>query len=205
MAKKNSEIFEPNKSSSSICSEEDELFEYIHNNEVEKINGMLNKKRILPIWNYKSIENHNSTVLNISAYKKSLIITKILITYCKNKEPTKLVDFVNLPNDQGITPLHYASFGGDIEIINLLIENGADINKVTDRKLNVIHYCSQGNKPNSLMYFYFLLKDKNEDNKFALLLEKDGNGSTPLHWAVYSLAEDFLLYYINLDILCPFY
>ena len=81
------------------------------------------------------------------------------------------------------------------------MENGADINKITKRKLNVIHYSAQGNKPNSLMYFYIKLKEKNEnDNKYKLIKDIDGGGSTSLHWAVYSLAEDFLLYLINLDI-----
>ena len=68
--------------------------------------------------------------------------------------------------------------------------------------LNVIHYCAQGNKPNSLMFFYFLWRKQTNifENKYELITAKDNGGSTPLHWAVYSLAEDFLLYLINLDI-----
>ena len=42
---------------------------------------MLSKKK-LPIWDYKSKENKNSSALNISVYKKSFIITKLLIDYC---------------------------------------------------------------------------------------------------------------------------
>ena len=179
---------------------EDELFDYILNLEYSNIKDMFGKKK-LPIWEYKSKDNYNSSALNLSVYKKSLKITELLINYCKAEYPEKLSDFVNAPNDQGISPLHYASFNGDVPLIKLLIENGADITKTTKRKLNVIHYCAQGNKPNSLMYFYLKMKeDINKENKYELIKDKDGGGSTALHWAVYSLAEDLLLYLINLCI-----
>ena len=51
------------------------------------------------------------------------------------------------------------------------------------------------------MYFYLKLRENtNSRDKYDLIKEKDGGGSTSLHWAVYSLAEDLLLYLINLDI-----
>jgi ankyrin repeat protein len=161
---------------------------------------MLSKKNI-PVWEYKDKDNHDSSALNISVYKKSLKITKILIDYCKEKKPENLKDFIDMPNDQGIAPIHYASFRGDVPIIKLLIENGADITKTTKRGLNVIHYCAQGNKPNSLIYFYLKMRENIDDNnQYKLITDKDIGGSTSLHWAVYSLAEDLLLYLINLDI-----
>ena len=189
-----------NESSEIMNEEEEELFEYIHNLEEKNINELLEKK-ILPIWDYKSKENHNSSVLNISVYKKSYNITKRFIDYCKEHNSEKLKDFINEANDQGVTPLHYASFRGDVQIIDLLVENGGDLKKITKRQLNVIHYCAQGNKPNALMYFYLKIKEnQNESNQYQLIKDKDSGGSTPLHWAVYSIAEDLLLYLINLDI-----
>ena len=189
-----------NESSEIMNTEEDELFDYIHNLDEANINELLSKK-ILPIWDYKSKENQNSSVLNISVYKKSYKITKIFIDYCKKNNSEKLKEFINAANDQGVTPLHYASFRGDVQIIQLLIENGGDMAKTTKRKLNVIHYCAQGNKPNALMYFYLKMKEnQNENNQYKLIKDIDGGGSTPLHWAVYSIAEDLLLYLINLDI-----
>ena len=185
---------------SSEYNEEDELFDYINLLDITKINTMLSKNSKLPIWEYRSKENQNSTVLNISVYRKSFEITKVLIEYCKEQNPEKLKEFINASNDQGIVPLHYASFRGEIQIIKLLIENGADITKTTNRQLNVIHYCAQGNKPNALMYFYLKFKKDSNKDKYALITAKDGGGSTPLHWSVYSLAEDLLLYLINLDI-----
>ena len=184
----------------SFYSEEEELFDYILKLEHSSSKEMLSKKE-LPIWDYKSKDNYNSSALNLSVCKRSLKITKLLINYCKDKNPEKLNELVNAPNDQGISPIHYASFKGDVPIIKVLIENGADITRTTKRKLNVIHYCAQGNKPNSLMYFYLLMKeDPTKEKKYELIKDKDGGGSTALHWAVYSLAEDLLLYLINLDI-----
>jgi ankyrin repeat protein len=192
----NSEI-----SLSSNMNEKDRLFDYIINQDLSSIEEMLSSNS-LPIWEYKSEENHNSTVLNLSVYKNNYQITKVLLDYCKKNNNDNFKNYINEQNEQGIAPIHYASFRGDINTIKLLIENGAEIEKKTNRGLNVIHYCAQGNKPNSLMFFYFLWKKQTNifENKYELITAKDNGGSTPLHWAVYSLAEDFLLYLINLDI-----
>ena len=184
----------------SLNDEKNDFFDCILNLEEDNLMDMLSKKNI-PVWEYKYKDNHDSSALNISVYKKSFKITKILIDYCKEKKPENLKDFIDMPNDQGIAPIHYASFRGDVPIIKLLIENGADITKTTKRGLNVIHYCAQGNKPNSLIYFYLKMRENIDDNnQYKLITDKDIGGSTSLHWAVYSLAEDLLLYLINLDI-----
>ena len=188
-------------SMSSEYNEGDELFEFTHKLDDNNINQILSNKD-LPIWEYRSKENKNSSLLIVSTYKKSFKITQIFIDYCKKNNKDKLKEFINAPNDQGICPIHYASFRGDISIIKLLIENGADITKTNNRKLNVIHYCAQGNKPNALMFFYLKLKEENDhpNNQYELIMNADSGGSTPLHWAVYSIAEDFLLYLIKLNI-----
>ena len=189
-----------NDNNKSSYDEKNDFFDCILNLEEDNLMDMLSKKNI-PVWEYKDKDNHDSSALNISVYKKSLKITKILIDYCKEKKPENLKDFIDMPNDQGIAPIHYASFRGDVPIIKLLIENGADITKTTKRGLNVIHYCAQGNKPNSLIYFYLKMRENIDDNnQYKLITDKDIGGSTSLHWAVYSLAEDLLLYLINLDI-----
>ena len=187
---------------SSLYTEEEQFFDYIHSGNFDSIKELLeNSESVLPIWDYKSKDNQNSTVLHTSVFKKNLQITKILIDHCKKHNQKNLHSFIDSENDQGVTALHYASFRGEIDIIKLLVDNGADIFKKTQKGLNVIHYCAQGNKPSSLMYFYFKLKDNfNSNNQYNLITEKDCGGSTPLHWAVYSVAEDLLLYLINLNI-----
>ena len=156
---------------SSLCTEEEEFFEYIYSGNFDSIKDLLeNSESVLPIWDYKSKENQNSTALHTSVFKKNLGITKLIIVHCKKYNQKNFQSFIDSENDQGVTALHYASFQGDIEIIKLLVENGADIYKKTKKGLNVIHYCAQGNNPSSLMYFYFKLKDNiNNDNQYSLI------------------------------------
>ena len=177
------------------CSQEhiEEFFDYIDNGEEDKIKENLPNKKI---WEFYSQENDNSTVLHLSVFKKLFNLSELFVEYCKKYNKEGLYQFINKENDQGITALHYASFRGNVKIIRLLIENGANIYIRTKRLLNVIHYSAQGNRPSSLMFFYLIFKEKND---YSLITEVDSGGSTPLHWAAYSNAEDALLYLINLD------
>ena len=181
--------------------EEEEFFDHIDNEDEPNIQKVLDMKK--EIWKYKSKDNDNSTPLHIAVYKKSFQITKKLIEYCKDNNKEGLVEFINEKNNQDTTAIHFAAFKGSVKIIKLLVENGADIFAITKRKLNIFHYASQGNKPTSLMYFYlnFYVFAKEKDERIIQLLkQKDAGGSTPLHWAAYSNAEDILLYMIYLNI-----
>ena len=180
---------------SSSQKEEEEFFDLIVNEDINKIKNILSNK--CQIWNFRNKENNNSTVLHISVYHKLFEITKLLIEYCKENNKEGLKKFINEKDDQGVTAIHFASFKGNVKIIKLLIENGADIFIKTKRLLNIIHYSAQGNKPSSIMFYYFELMKKGD---FQLIKDKDSGGSTPLHWAAYSNAEDALLYLINLNI-----
>ena len=51
------------------------------------------------------------------------------------------------------TALHYASFKGNIHLLKLLIENGADMYARNGFGLNVLHIAAQGDQPLSLFYF----------------------------------------------------
>ena len=175
--------------------DQEDIFEYIANDNTKKVKDFLSNK--CEIWNFRSKENNNSTVLHISVYHKLFEITELIINYCKENNKEGLKNFINEKNDQGVTAIHFASFKGNIKIIKLLIENGADIFIKTKKLLNIIHYSAQGNKPSSIMFFYFELMKKGD---FQLLKDKDSGGSTPLHWAAYSNAEEALLYLINLNI-----
>ena len=174
-----------------------EFFSYIESGNNYKIEEFLKSEP--HIWEYKDENNDNSTVLHISVFKKSYKITKIIIEYCRlYQKEYEFINFINCQNNKGVTALHYASFSGNIKIIDLLIKNNAELNATTKRGLNIIHYSAQGNKPNSLMYFYLKTKDRNYIKE--LIKGKDDGGSTPLHWAAYSNSEDVLMYLINLNI-----
>ena len=43
-----------------------------------------------------------------------------------------LTALINKQNSEGLTALHYASFRGNIKIIKLLLENGADLRVVQE-------------------------------------------------------------------------
>ncbi len=180
----------------STSNEQDEelIFDYIENENTQKIKEMMTQN--IKIWEFKSSKDDNSTVLHIAVYKKLFKITELIIDYCKEKNGENLKKFINEANDLGVTAIHFAAFRGNVKIIKLLIENGADIHARTKRKLNIIHYSCQGNKPSSLMYFYLNFKTEED---FKLLTEKDKGGSTALHWAAYTSSEDALLFLINLD------
>ena len=185
-------------STSLIEQEQEEFFELLENENEKEINEILSKNH--KIWLYKSKDNENSTPLHISVYKKNHRLTEKIINYVEEKNKEGLVDFINEENNKGITAFHYASFRGVVSIIKLLEKKGANIYKITKRNLNIIHYACQGNRPNSIMYFYLQFKKNNDLKGFQLMKAQDSGQSTPLHWAAYSSAEDALLYLINLDI-----
>jgi ankyrin repeat protein len=100
--------------------------------------------------------------------------------------------WVNEKSDQGYTAIHYASYRGNIEIINRLIDNGSEIENLNNRGLNVLHMAAQGNQPASLVYF----KDK-----YVLNIQSvDDLGSTPLHWACYTGSETSVLFLLSWNI-----
>ena len=189
---------EPNiNSNSHIEQEQEDFFDYIESENVKKINEILDHN--YQIWLYRSKENDNSTVLHISVYKQLYDIIEKILNYVEEKNKEGLINFINEKNEQGVTAIHYASFRGNVKIIKLLEKKGANIYEITKRKLNIFHYACQGNRPNSIMYFYLQFKKNNDSRGFQLIKEQDSGESTPLHWAAYSNAEDALLYLINLD------
>ena len=110
----------------------------------------------------------------------------------QGNDEADLKKWINKKANSGITAIHYASYRGNISVIKILIENGADVNDLNNEGLNVLHMASQGNRTNSLIYFY---------EKYKLdMMAVDYVNSTPLHWASYVGAEDSFSYLITLKI-----
>ena len=57
----------------------------------------------------------------------------------KNKE--KLRRWINQASrgEEGFTALHFASFHGNLKIINILIANGANVFAVNKQEINLLH------------------------------------------------------------------
>lgn len=83
------------------------------------------------------------------------------------------MDWINSRNQDGFTPLLYASFNGHVEVVELLLSRGANFTIKNHLGLGPLHVAAQNNKVSTLIYFQGKL-DFNE---------KDNNGITPLHWA----------------------
>lgn len=104
----------------------------------------------------------------------------------KNSKAITKKEFVNLQNLDGLTPLHYASFRGNVEIIKYLILEGADPFVKDNDGHNVIHIAAQGDKVNVI---YFFIKNFNFD-----VNDRDNKRSSALHWAAYLNKEIALTY-----------
>ena len=100
-----------------------------------------------------------------------------------------LKNLLTLKDQDGNTPLHFAAYRGNIDIINELIKRGCDIEIKNNSGLTVMHMAAQGDRPNVLVYF----KEKYNLN----YNDKDYSGSTPLHWACYMSSENALNYLIS--------
>jgi len=89
------------------------------------------------------------------------------------------------------TPLHFASFHGNLYLIQLLREHGADLTAKNNQNINMLHVAAQGDQPASLYYF---MKYGGLD-----ISSQDIKQSTPLHWAAFSGAELALSYIVAWD------
>ena len=136
---KNNADYSVSSSSSLVDVAQEELFDLIELGDKDKIENFLESSSN-EIWDYRSKENDNSTILHVSVFKKQFEITELFVEDCKKKNKSGLTKFINEKNDQGVTAIHYASFRGNVKIIKLLIENGADIYIKTNRNLNIFHY-----------------------------------------------------------------
>jgi len=83
------------------------------------------------------------------------------------------------------SPMHFASFKGNINAVELLINQGGDVHQRNGFGLNMLHVAAQGDQSSSLYCFKKLNVDINA---------QDDKGSTPLHWACYSHSEIALSY-----------
>lgn len=103
-----------------------------------------------------------------------------------------LVSLLSMKDREGNTPILFAAFRGNLNIIKELINLGVSYESKNKAGLNIIHMAAQSDNPNVIVYF----KEKYEMNLF----DEDEQGNNSLHWACSSgskIALDYLLAYIN--------
>jgi hypothetical protein len=102
-----------------------------------------------------------------------------------------LKDWADRPTDEQFTALHFATYHGNMDLIQILTEEmNANYNLKNMYGANVLHIASQGDQPAALFYF--------AGEKAMDINECDNRGSTPLHWACYSRSEFALSYILAL-------
>jgi hypothetical protein len=167
------------------------IFEFILNGDITTLKSMINKKDC-HFWTLK--DNEGFTCLVRAIFLNQTEIPILMIDTAKNRlessdEMNNLHFWINQKADNGFNAIHYASFRGNVKVIEKLIENGADMTIKNNNGLNVIHMAAQGDKPNVLVYF----KEKHGMKIDCL----DAVNSTPLHWCCYMGAENSLDYLVS--------
>ena len=168
----------------------EELFQYIQQRNIGKIKEYFSNPEY-KVWQVK--DENGYTILHKSVFNNDYEITSTIIEEVKkrlgmNKE--SLPKFINEKTNDGLTALHYAAYKGNIKLLQLLINNGASVDDVTNLGKNVMHMAAEGNQPSMMIY----LISKEHQSPTSV----DENGSTPLHWACYSGAEEAVNFLLNL-------
>jgi hypothetical protein len=154
--------------------------------EEEEYTGKYHKiKKIILIIKFLAL--HRAAFMNLTQVLCTIIDEMRIRLGIEAKREIK--KWVNEKTEQGFTALHYCAYRGNIDSINKLIENDAEIEVTNRRGLNVLHMAAQGNQPNALVYF----KEKYHMN----IQSVDDLGSTPLHWACYTGSETAVLYLLS--------
>ena len=176
-----------NKSENDISKED--LFESIENKNEEKLIEYINDPNN-KVWQIKD-ENGN-TILHKACFLNNKELILLIIQELKKRlgSSSSLSNFINERTDEGMTALHLAAYKGNLEISKILIENGASVEIVTNLGKNIIHLSAEGNQPSIMIYFLY--------KKGLDIFTADENGSSPLHWACYSGAEESVDFLISL-------
>ena len=193
---------------SSISPIVENVFSYISQEKIEELTAYILDENN-QIWNLKRGEDltvlHNACAIEklkvvetiIEQTKKRLKIDKDNKDSLSEEEKTQneeiFKNFINAKTQiDNQTALHYASFRGNIKIINLLIENYADINALTSNGYNMLHKAAQGNKPSAIVYF---------NKKYNISLEStDENLMNALHLAAFNGMDNSVIYLLSLGI-----
>jgi ankyrin repeat protein len=90
----------------------------------------------------------------------------------KNEKKPNHIEAVNLSGDKGLAPLIVAAYNGKLECVELLCENGADIDAVENNKVTALYAAAQNG--------HFTVVESLA-NKRASINHKISNQNTPLH------------------------
>ena len=139
--------------------------------------------------------NYNNTILTTLVNSNLTRAFNCFISLLGHsiKSSPEFINYINQKNSKGYNALLYSAFRGNLEILNKLIELGADISITNASGLNALHLAAQGNYPHIIV---------NLIEKYGMdVNSRDNKGNTALHWGVYKnnrQAVDYLIYF-NVD------
>ena len=113
---------------------------------VDKFVDKINIKTSLQKEVLKNNINSNNTKILISLEEKPSYDTE-------DNNKTTLVNLLSLIDKEGNIPMLFASYQGNIKIIDDLIELGAKYDYVNNSGLNIVHIAAQSRSFNVIIYF----------------------------------------------------
>jgi len=119
-----------------------------------------------------------------------------------------LLDYINVDTigKRGITPIMEACQNNNFDLIKLLIQNGADTNKVSDNKRTVFSYLAKFSSYETIKFVLVhgtAIKIWNRTGSKKIIIPEivitgpDIYGKTPLHYACYYNNKDAVKIFIN--------
>lgn len=106
--------------------------------------------------------------------KQPLATVEFIIQLLQDKEPASLLTLLNSADESGVTPLFLAVYTGNVEVVQILIDAGADPMEST-KKVSPMHVCAERGFHDIALA---LLTRSPE-----LMNSVDEAGNTPLHVA----------------------
>ena len=184
-----------NQPSKDIIISSSEFFDNLESKNLENLEKFFSDHN-LKIWQFR--DENNYTALHRTVFSNDIKLTNFILENLKKRlgfgANNILEKYVNEKTNNGITSLHYAVCNGNIKMVKLLKNYGANFEIITNLGKNIMHMAAENNQPSMIIY---LLYNEGQD-----IFSIDENGSTPLHWACYSGAEESvnLLLSLNSDI-----
>ncbi|OQV13353.1 Transient receptor potential cation channel subfamily A member 1 [Hypsibius exemplaris] len=111
----------------------------------------------------------------------SALLQKVL-----SERPWLINNGVDIPGDNGETPLHLACVLNDLEAVKILLAHGAnpDRRRKCFHNLHPVHLAAAAGAIDVLTFFVEEWPRENNRKSSEMVAIVDSEGSTPLHWAV---------------------
>ena len=147
---------------------------------------------------FEIVHSHETTTINITQHRNNIFHNAAKNNQCfpiiyfferlQKLHPKQLI--LDIPNQYGITPLHYACFHGSKKAMDLLIDLGSNINGVDQEGNTPLHFAVQSGSERSVKKLLVRGSDK---------FIKNAEGNTPYDVAVKNNNKEManLLYHKN--------